>query len=426
MPETASKMFFDDVHHAGFSNETSFRAVRPSIAGEDAIRSIPRSSVPGLSLDPLLLGMGQEFADNKETTRTSLKKNAIMEEDDDVAGTSSEDDDDDDADDDADEDGAEDGEASVRKSAAEAQLWEKKARRADLATKKIIRQRQRQQGAGAVDDLAKEALGFGLHLGAAAAFSAAQRKTSTKEEKKAKKLIKEEKDKSSNLPDISTADVEEGGSRPGSDAGGDDRASQPSSPRSKVEEPDEDIFSPQMIEETLNKMKIVREQCLACTVPYTNSSQQRAETTMRGMLAPAQEKKLQEDEVRVRRFLRWEEDKRQDAEHAQSGLRKTRAAVSKLGMLGRLAQGGRRNRDFEDHTTFTAELRVRQAPQQAVDNSAGSPAAEDSMSSQPPQSARNSSSFRTAGQVVHATTKRGVSFSAQKDSGTSLPPLVTQ
>lgn len=425
-------MFFDDVHHAGFSNETSFRGVRPSIAGEDAIRSIPRSSVPGLSLDPLLLGMGQDFADNKESTSTSLENNAIMEEDEDVAGTSSEDDYDDDADDDADEDGAEDGEASVRKSAAEADLQAKKARRADLATKKIIRQRHRQQGAPSVDDLAKEAGGFGLALGAGAAFAAANaskakpKKSTTKEEKKTK-LIKEDKKISSSLPDISTADMEEDGSRQGSDAGDDEWASHPSSPRSKVEEPDEDIFSPQMIEETANKMKIVREHCFACTVPYTNSSRQRAETTMRGMLNPAQEKTLQEDEVRVRRFLRWEEDKRQDAEHAQSGLRKTRKALSKLGMVGQLIQGGRRTRDLEDpHGTFTAELRVRQAPQQAVDNSAGSPAAEDSMSSQPPQSARSSSSFRTAGQVVHATTQRSVSFSAQKDSGTSLPPLVTK
>merc|ERR1712039_917281 len=106
---------------------------------------------------------GSELADNKDTTSTSLKKSTIVEEDDDVADASSEDDDDDDADDDADEDGAEDGDAS-KKSEAEARLREKKARKADLATKKILRQRQRQ--ALAVDDLAKDAMGFGLDLAA--------------------------------------------------------------------------------------------------------------------------------------------------------------------------------------------------------------------------------------------------------------------
>eukprot|EP00930_Biecheleria_cincta_P001047 TRINITY_DN102210_c0_g1_i1.p1 TRINITY_DN102210_c0_g1~~TRINITY_DN102210_c0_g1_i1.p1 ORF type:complete len:413 (+),score=107.93 TRINITY_DN102210_c0_g1_i1:86-1324(+) len=408
LPETTGRMPEEaGVRHAEFLNQTAIRAVRPSVAGEAAIKSIPRSSVPGLSLDPLLLGMGLEFKDCEGTTSTLQTKPATTEEtasDED----SWDDEDDEDEDEDADEDGAQDTSEPSGKSDAEIKLQQRKARRAELATKKLIRQRQREAArSGSLDSelvllgalgsgLDRElAVGFEPGVGAGALVDATAKKKlnrkATKKENKHKKLGKGDKQIASSRLRILDADLEEDDSRSdaGVDAWDDDGAGSPKFKAEKADEPDEDIFSPQMIEETLKKMNIVREQCLACTIPYADSSQQRAGTTMRSMLTHEQEQRLQEDEVRVRRFLRWEEEKRQDAEHAQNGLRKARAALGKLNVLGHITQVARRkSRDFEDTKSWQSSS----------------------------QSARNpSSQFRTVGQAALVSTRRKASFSAQKE-----------
>lgn len=369
-------------HHAEFSSDTHFRAVRPSVQGEAAIQSIPRASVPGLSLDPLLLGMGQEFHDYKASSRSLPNQSeAIAEEDEEDEDEA---DDEDDAENDADEVGVEDA-GDPAASEAEAKLQAKKARKAELATKKLLRQQKRLAQADA--DLATVAVGFALGTGVAVVNADAH----AKEEKKSK-LIKESMRISSNKRDISYGDADDDNSRPGSDAEEEAAAL----PRPRADEPDEDIFSSQTVEETFNKMKIVREQCLACTVPYTDSSKQRAETTMRGLLTPEQEARLQEDEVRVRRFLRWEEDKRENAAHdqAKSGMRKAQKALGRLNMLEAIAH-------------------AKETP------AASQPAA-------PTQRSAASQQLRKGMQVVQATTRRRRSSSAKQDNGTSLPALVTK
>jgi len=75
---------------------------------------------------------------------------------------------------------------------------------------------------------------------------------------------------------------------------------------------DDDAFSEAHVEDTLRRMEQLKQQCLACQKPMefwaAGAESGATDAYLRQLLGP-KEMQLQEDEVKIRVFLRWEEEK---------------------------------------------------------------------------------------------------------------------
>jgi len=390
-------------HHTEYTTENIFRAVRPSVAGAEAIKSLPRASIPGFQMDPMLLAMGQEFdgraaeqeqQQQQQPSHRTLLRSATIAEDDDAEILYAE------------------MEAAAQE-AEERLAAENEAQHVidELEKKKAEKLLLQQQLA----ELTKETGG----IAGMVAASLKAKSSSQEEEEEEEEEENEEKDfkeptyrrQGARIMENEADDDNSQGAETEDEEEDEEERRRPGQREEKDEDEDEapvptfaaasaeDIFSVEMVEETWRKMKIVREHCLAITAP-TETGQQRAETNMRTLLAVDQEARLQEDEVRVRRYLRWEEDRTQNVaqDNAKSGVRKARRALGRLKMIEKLAKES--GRDWKDPVPMAAEKTPRSA--------AGK-------------------HFRKGVHVVQATTTMRRNSSSKKDKNTStLPALVTK
>mmetsp|Transcript_89275 Transcript_89275/g.158357 ORF Transcript_89275/g.158357 Transcript_89275/m.158357 type:complete len:398 (-) Transcript_89275:45-1238(-) len=143
-------------------------------------------------------------------------------------------------------------------------------------------------------------------------------------------------------------------------------------PTAEEEEVDDDdaIFSEAHLEATLRTMAQLKQQCLAAQAPMSyspngarlNQESGSSDAYLRQLLGQTKEAQLQEDEVRIRVFLRWNEEKERQKTDLGSTIVAERSTQLKLRKAVNAAAATRMNkqRSFQEDEDETEEPSSRQ------------------------------------------------------------------